>query len=541
MDTNTIKTTNDQLALLDIKELHESSTNPRKYFSAGGLKELAESIKVSGLINRLLVRENKGPGLHRFEIVDGARRFRACHDAGLKQVPAIITRMTDEQVKVAQLLSFLQSEDIHPLDEALSYQQLLSSKLYDVPGIAAKVGKPESYIRQRLQLEKLSDAWKKHYWGEVITLAHALILARLTPLDQERAYKDSSVLSLFYRSNEKVMCNLPELKHWVENNCYKKLSQAAWSLTDAELLKEAGSCAACPKRTGFNKTLFNDVRGDDICTDGKCYNKKQQRILTKNLNALNESGEKFVKITLDSWGNNTTLGTYDYKKAKAKAKGAIKGIVTAGKSKGKILNIIPKAGAVKDAKKNAAKRSQEAQTRSEAQAKEAVKQKALARKLEEVNKARLDVFKAIAKKQGGFTRQDWGRVTDTIINEHWRGQLADTFKAAGIKTLSKSRGDGPVTKYLGTLPTAKLERYLALIIIADKVELDKFDLGRGEHKAKGDELYAKARDLKVDIEAAEKAQKGAREPAEAPPAGKQAGGKTRSGRKPQRGKRAAKK
>ncbi len=173
----------DQLTSIQLGNLAESKTNPRKFFPEESIKELAESIKQNGVINPLLVRTLSSTGTKNFEIVDGARRFRAAKLAKLEQVPVIVRKITDEQVQVIQLISFLQSEDIHPLDEADSYRKLLVSKLYDIPAIAAKIGKSESYIYQRLQLEKLSDPWKKHYWTEAITLGHALLLSRLTGAD----------------------------------------------------------------------------------------------------------------------------------------------------------------------------------------------------------------------------------------------------------------------------------------------------------------------------------------------------------------------
>jgi ParB family chromosome partitioning protein len=506
----------DQLTSIQLAELVESKTNPRKYFPEESIKELAESIKQNGVINPLLVREVEftGKNASSFEIVDGARRFRAAKLAKLDKVPVIVRKITDEQVQVIQLISFLQSEDIHPLDEADSYRKLLISKLYDIPAIAAKIGKSESYIYQRLQLEKLSDLWKKHYWTEAITLGHALLLSRLTEADQEKASKElmykhwkskyiSSMPSILI-SSKQVMKSLVETKQWIEDNCYKKLSQAGWNLNDAELVKEAGSCKDCPKRTGFNKTLFNDVKSDDICTDGKCFNKKRNRFYNTNLKELTESGEKFVKITLDTYGNGRTLSTREYKKARPKDKNAIKGIISEGKHKGKVINITAPASAIQSQKKESKKRSETSQDSADVRANEEIKRKELERKLELTNNIRLEIFKQVVQKQKCFSQQDWHGMAEIIVSNEWNGGIYNIFKFAGIKNFPRQGSDETVIKYLCSLKLEDLQKYLVLIKVGDSVELSSYDLQRNTQWPKDDILLKKAKELKIDITAIEK-------------------------------------
>ncbi len=98
---------------LDI--LTESATNPRRSFNPAALNELAESIRAQGLLSPLIVRPK---GTSTFEIVAGARRYRAAQLAGLANVPARIVELRDAQAIETSIVENLQRRDVHPLEEA---------------------------------------------------------------------------------------------------------------------------------------------------------------------------------------------------------------------------------------------------------------------------------------------------------------------------------------------------------------------------------------------------------------------------------------
>jgi ParB/RepB/Spo0J family partition protein len=106
---------------LALDQLQESLTNPRKRFDEKTLAELAASIKTQGLLEPLLVRELE---TNKYEIVVGARRFRAVKAAKLTSVPVRVVNLTDAQAIEAQVVENLQREDIHPLEEALEWVSL---------------------------------------------------------------------------------------------------------------------------------------------------------------------------------------------------------------------------------------------------------------------------------------------------------------------------------------------------------------------------------------------------------------------------------
>ena len=108
---------------LPLSILTESKTNPRRIFEESALKELAESIRSQGILSPLLVR----PLTERsFEIVAGARRYRAAQLAEAETVPVRIVNLTDAEALEAQLIENLQRRDVHPLEEAQGFRALLN-------------------------------------------------------------------------------------------------------------------------------------------------------------------------------------------------------------------------------------------------------------------------------------------------------------------------------------------------------------------------------------------------------------------------------
>jgi ParB family chromosome partitioning protein len=125
---------------LPLSTLIESKTNPRRIFEDAALRELAESIRSQGILSPLLVR----PLTERsFEIVAGARRYRAAQLAEAETVPVRIVNLTDAEALEAQLIENLQRRDVHPLEEAQGFRALLNldEPKYSIEQIAAKTGK----------------------------------------------------------------------------------------------------------------------------------------------------------------------------------------------------------------------------------------------------------------------------------------------------------------------------------------------------------------------------------------------------------------
>ena len=143
MDTAIINAT--EYRNLPLALLTESKTNPRRTFENDSLKELAESIRTQGVLSPLLVRPLTEQG---FEIVFGARRYRAARMAEVATVPVRIKQLTDAEALEAQLIENLQRRDVHPLEEAQGFRALLNLEepKYSIEQLAAKTGKSPVYV-----------------------------------------------------------------------------------------------------------------------------------------------------------------------------------------------------------------------------------------------------------------------------------------------------------------------------------------------------------------------------------------------------------
>jgi ParB family chromosome partitioning protein len=171
---------------LPLAVLTESATNPRRIFEDAALKELAESIRSQGVLSPLLVRPLTDQS---FEIIAGARRYRAAKIAEAPTVPVRIVHLTDAEALEAQLIENLQRENVHPLEEAQGFRALLNLEepRYSIEQIAAKMGKSPAYCAARLKLTELSPAVVEAFSKDEIGVGHALLLARLQPAQQEEA------------------------------------------------------------------------------------------------------------------------------------------------------------------------------------------------------------------------------------------------------------------------------------------------------------------------------------------------------------------
>ena len=106
---------------LPLESLAESANNPRRRFDEAALNELAESIRTQGILAPLVVR----PVGQHFEIVAGARRFRAAQIVGLETAPVRIVELSDAHALEASIVENLQRRDVHPLDEAQGLRFIL--------------------------------------------------------------------------------------------------------------------------------------------------------------------------------------------------------------------------------------------------------------------------------------------------------------------------------------------------------------------------------------------------------------------------------
>ncbi|RXH56674.1 ParB/RepB/Spo0J family partition protein [Granulicella sibirica] len=261
-----------------IDQLFESKTNPRKTFDQKKLEELAESIRSGGLIQPIVVR----PKNNAFEIVAGARRFRAGQLAEQFSLPARIKELTDAQALEWQLVENSQREDVHPYEEAQGFQSLLDLPGYDVAALVEKSGKSASHIYARLSLLQLIPAVAEAFQQERITASHAALIARLPQEHQADAF--DNCWRKDWQDKEAHLLPAKHLSAWIQTNLYLNLADAPFDREDPSLNPTAGACVTCPRRSGYNTSLFCDVQGDQ-CLDAPCYHGKVAAHLDREIAA----------------------------------------------------------------------------------------------------------------------------------------------------------------------------------------------------------------------------------------------------------------
>ena len=256
--------------------LNESKTNPRRTFEETALKELAESIRTQGVLSPLLVRTLTENG---FEIIAGARRYRAAQIAEQSTVPVRIVNLSDAQAVEMSIVENLQRKDVHPMEEAQGFRALLDLEepKYSIEQIAARVGKNPAFVAARIKLTDLVPSAVDAFYADGIGVGHALLLAKL-PADQQEDALKACFKEVYNGASKPARILLPvrNLQFWIDSNILLILKDAPFNKRDAQLVPAAGSCADCPKRTGHNKLLFGDDLGrqGDRCTDPKCYQAK---------------------------------------------------------------------------------------------------------------------------------------------------------------------------------------------------------------------------------------------------------------------------
>ena len=166
-----------------LSSVSANPNQPRKAFNPEAIAELAESIKSQGIIQPLIVEEII-PG--KYSIIAGERRFRAAKEAGLKEIPVIVMKLSELERIQMSLIENIQRENLNPIEEATAYQYLIQRSGMTQEQVAEKVGKSRSAIANSIRLLGLSDKLKDDVISGQLTAGHArAILSLVNPADQQ--------------------------------------------------------------------------------------------------------------------------------------------------------------------------------------------------------------------------------------------------------------------------------------------------------------------------------------------------------------------
>lgn len=189
-----------------VQDIRPNPYQPRTDFEPEALQELADSIRLYGLIQPVTVRYL---GEKRFELISGERRLRASKLAGLLEIPAYIREADDEQLIALALVENIQREQLNPLEVALGYQRLLDEFQYTQEQVSDRVGKKRSTVANMLRLLQLPPFLQAAIRDELITAGHARALLSIEDVaGQEKLLKRIIRESLSVREIERIVQQL---------------------------------------------------------------------------------------------------------------------------------------------------------------------------------------------------------------------------------------------------------------------------------------------------------------------------------------------
>ena len=165
-----------QIVKVPVEKIFPNPYQPRKNFEDDSLADLASSIAEYGVLQPLLVAPADNGS---YLLIAGERRLRASKLANLQEVPVIVSKYTTQQIAEIALIENLQREDLHFLEEAEGYEQLMSQFNLTQEAMAARVGKKQSTIANKLRLLRLSPNVRKVLNEAELTERHARALLKL--------------------------------------------------------------------------------------------------------------------------------------------------------------------------------------------------------------------------------------------------------------------------------------------------------------------------------------------------------------------------
>ena len=191
---------------IDINKIEPNKNQPRKSFDEDSIHELAESIKLRGIIQPLVVQKGE-KGL--YTIIAGERRWSPAKIAGLKDIPVVVKNYSNQEIMEIALIENIQREDLNPIEEAEAYEQLIKEYNLRQDEVAEKVSKSRVAITNSLRLLKLDERVRRMVIEEKLKSGHARTLIPIE--DGDLQYEIAQKIfdeKLSVRDTEKLVKNI---------------------------------------------------------------------------------------------------------------------------------------------------------------------------------------------------------------------------------------------------------------------------------------------------------------------------------------------
>ncbi|MFW2491876.1 ParB/RepB/Spo0J family partition protein [Clostridium chromiireducens] len=170
--------------LVSINKIKSDDEQPRKLFDSEKIAELAESIKVHGIIQPLILKKNSN---EQYTIVAGERRWRAAKMAGVTEIPAIMMELSDKDTLEISLIENIQREDLNPIEEAVAFRKLLNDFEITQEELSKRIGKSRVAIANTIRLTNLDERVQQYIIESILSEGHGRVLLAIN--DKQRQYE----------------------------------------------------------------------------------------------------------------------------------------------------------------------------------------------------------------------------------------------------------------------------------------------------------------------------------------------------------------
>lgn len=174
-----------ELKSILIDDIVANEKQARKKFNEEALNELAKSIEEFGIIQPIVLRKTQD----KYMIIAGERRYRAAKIAGLKEVPAVIKEISEQEADKISLIENVQRIDLNPIEEAIGYKNVIEQYNLTQEELAQALGKSRQYIGNTIRLLKLDERVMDFVYKGLLTPSHAKLLLAIK--DKNQQYKEA--------------------------------------------------------------------------------------------------------------------------------------------------------------------------------------------------------------------------------------------------------------------------------------------------------------------------------------------------------------
>jgi len=265
---------------IETDKIKPNPFQPRKEFDEEKLKDLAESIRMYGILQPLVVTRKEvvkedGGLVTEYELISGERRLRASKIAGLPQVPTLIRSVEDSNKMKLELaiIENLQREDLNPVDRARAFQQLMSEFNFKHADISERVGKSREYVSNTLRMLSLPVHMLDALMAKEISEGHTRPLLMLIdrPEEQETLFKEIKTRKLNVRDTENIARRIA-----VERIRKKDFVDPEIAHFEKSLAESLGTRVIIERRENGGKITIDFFSNDDLRHLLETFNKQKE-------------------------------------------------------------------------------------------------------------------------------------------------------------------------------------------------------------------------------------------------------------------------